>query len=621
MYPSIQRPYKERPPVETVETIRRILSELDLVPEQVASANPYPGLHSIALSLSRAQGSYASNGKGRSADYCLASGYAEFMERLQNGHFRRFPRTIAASFRDRYGFYYAPDERYIAEEQFLALPGAVLADLVRYDGAERESFVRAYCARARANGAPGVVAVPFYDTEGGDVITLPFNLLLQATASNGRAAGNTLPEAICQGCCELLERWAAARVFFGRLTPPTVPRSYVQRFPEEAALIETIEQSGKYRVTVKDFSCDAHIPALGLIIENWAANKYKLNVGCDTCFQVALSRCLTEIYQGMRDEAEFDRSCSPISEAEPSYLTDDAVASRYWQFCIFRAFLVDGKAPYPATLFCEEPSYRFAPEVWDPRASYQEEVRQLVALFHQTGHNVYIRDVSFLGFPSVLVYVPGVSAVWQSHVPAPGSTASPVALALDEIEGRALKLKHCSDADLAAVADVLDRLPPASRLVELMAVELTPASSWRQVNLAFLLALIRYRLGQYGKARESIQAFLEARPEPYRYRYYEGVSRYLAYRAEGLDHAKAAEHLAQDPEWGDVGRTIAEELSDPADVFRFTKLPNCPDCDTCELQPDCFTGGALTIVERIYPAMRRNRIEQMDLAWVNSSDG
>ncbi|MBN1140092.1 MAG: YcaO-like family protein [Anaerolineae bacterium] len=619
MVASLPRPYKEREPVETIAAIRRILAPLGLSPEPYGSANPYPELHSVGLCLPPSQGSFAANGKGRSAEYCMASGHAEFIERLQNGLFARFPRTIAASFRDRYGFYYAPDERYLSEEQLLALPGDVLDDLVRYGGAGRETFVRRYAARARANGAPGIVAVPFYDTGQGDVVCLPFNLLLQATGSNGMAAGNTLPEALYQGCCELLERWAAARVYFGRLTPPTIPRSYLRQFAQEAAIIEAIEQSGKYRVTVKDFSCGARIPALGLIVENRSAHRYRLNVGCDTSFQVALSRCLTEIYQGMRDEESFDRFCSPISEREPSYFVDDTLVSRHRRCLGFEAFKRDCRAAFPAALLGGEAGYAFARDVWGPRASYEEEVQRLVAFFHQAGHNVYIRDVSFLGFPSVRVYVPEISAMSTSQVPAPGSAESSLALALDAIEDKALQLKRCSDEDLAAVAEALDRLPAASRFTEVFGLELERLSPWRDVPLAFLLAQIRYRLGQHGKARESLHAFLGTRAEPYRYRYYEGVIRYLALRAEGLAHAEAARQLGQDPEWGETGRLIAEEMADPSQVFRFTKLPNCPDCEACELQPECNTGGALAIVDRLYPAMRQNRIEQRDLAWVHPS--
>jgi YcaO-like protein with predicted kinase domain len=618
MCPPNHRPYKECGPVETTTAIRGVLAEIGLLPEEVSLDNPYPGLHSVRLSLPASLGSYGTNGKGRSAEYSLASAYAECMERMQNGVFHGLRRTMLASFRERYGFYFAPDEGYLTEDQLLALPGDVVADLMREHDPDRATFVHLYHARAKANGAPGVVAVPFYDTVGQNVVYLPLNLLLEATGPNGMAAGNTLPEAIFQASCELLERWAAAEVFFGRLTPPTVPRSYLQWFTQEYAIIELIESTGKYRVTVKDFSCDARIPALGLIVENRLASTYKLNVGCDTSFPVALSRCLTEVYQGVGDEEEFDQSALPIPGEEPAYFTNDDVASRCQRLTAFMKFTKHGRGPYPATLFGERASYSFAPDVWGSTASYEEEVRRLVAYFRRRGHNVYVRDASFLGFPSVQVYVPGVSVRAHRHTSAPSTVGSPLVLALDTIEAKALKLKQCSDQDLAAVAEVLERLPPAASFVGLFRLELKGSSPWQQVSVAFVLALIRLRLGQYNRARKSIQEFLDARAEKYRYGYYDRVSQYMARRAEGLTHAEAAEVLAQDPDWGEIGCQMAEEMADPGELFRFVKLPNCPDCGECELQPECITTGILSMIEKVYPAMLQRRIEQMALAWVGS---
>jgi ribosomal protein S12 methylthiotransferase accessory factor len=250
-----------------------------------------------------------------------------------------------------------------------------------------------------------------------------------------------------------------------------------------------------------------------------------------------------------------------------------------------------------------------------------EEVRRIVAFFHQAGHNVYIRDVSYLGFPSILAYVPEVSAKWLEAMPAPGLSAMPLSIALASIEARALKLKQCSPDDLAAVTEVFKRLPPASKFFDILGIELKGSSPWRGVNLAFLLTQIYFRLEQFGKAYECLQAFLETRPEVYRYRYYTGVGQYLALRAEGFSHAEAAQRLAEDPDWGEAGRSIAADLQDPSRAFQFVKLPNCPDCTACELSPECATAGALAIVARLYPAMRESHIEQKELAWISSGDG
>ncbi len=615
----IQRPYKERAPAETIAAIRKILTEVDLLPDESEFASPYPGLHSMRLSLDGARRSFSANGKGRSPEFCLASAYGEFVERLQNGLFTRVPRTLLTGIKASFGFYYAPDERYLAVEQLLALPNDVLADLVWHNGAERDIYLRHYAERAQTNGAPGVVAVPFYSTGSRQIVHLPVNPLLGATSANGMAAGNTLPEAIFQACCELLERWAAAEVFHRQLTPPSVTRAWLTQFPGEYAIIKAIEATGKYRVTVKDFSAGLRIPAVGVIIENTRAGTYALDIGCDTSFQIALSRCLSEMYQGQTNEDAFDRGCLPVPADDPAWFTQDDPPSRFRRFVAFRAFCMDGEGPFPAALFGREPSYPFAPDVWSVCDSHVAEVRRLVAFFHERGHNVYIRDVSFLGFPSVFVYVPGIYENGAHNVPARGRADSWPLMALDAVEGLALRLKRCNDAELFRVAEALGRLPGAYSFAKLFGLELKPGSPWQKVNVAFLLTLIHYRLGHYSEARESLQEFLDARPEECRYRYYAMVDQYLAYRAEGLPHDEASRRLAGEAGWGDSGRQAAGELEDPSQVFRFTKLPNCPDCDSCELQGECCTRETLAIITRLYPVLLRSHVEQASLAWVSPS--
>ena len=190
--------------------LKGTLANLNLAPDEVFHANPYPGLYSCSLDLSADLGGFHSNGKGRTEEFSLASAYAEFAERLQNGLFATFSRTLVARFRDRYGFYYSPDERYLTASELADLPTAAVADFVRFQGAGRAEFMTRYHARVLENGAPGVVAVPFYDTAENRVVALPLNLLLLTVGSNGMAAGDTQPEAVYQALCELLERWGAA---------------------------------------------------------------------------------------------------------------------------------------------------------------------------------------------------------------------------------------------------------------------------------------------------------------------------------------------------------------------------------------------------------------------------
>ena len=614
MFETIHRPYKERSAQETITLLRTLLSRIELLPEESFYGNPYPELFSVSLSLPAEKGGFRANGKGRTAEFSLASAYAEFMERMQNGLFAIFPRTIVSRFKQKYGFYYMPDESYLTYDEFSVLPDEITNDIVRYNGAGRNEFMASYHARVKTNGAPGVVAVPFFDTKYRKVVPLPLNLLLLTIGSNGMAAGNTRAEAIYQGLCEILERWGAAEVFFSQLTPPTVPSDYLVQYEQESEIIKAIEASGKYRVTVKDFSAGQGIPSLGIIVESPETLKYRLNVGCDTCFQVALSRCLTEIYQGIADETMFDESALPKPKEEASYFTNNDEKSMYERYIEFAQFTKDNRGQYPLSLFAENPSYMFNPEVWTQSNSHVEEVRRLIAFFHSKGRNVYLRDVSFMGFPSVFCYVPEVSALGRKNVPPPVMDDEPIMLELDKIESKALKLKTCSDDELKNIAEVLEKLSGPASFTDVFGISLKQESPWTQYNIAFMLSQTWYKLGYFDRARDNFKKFLVTR-EDEKNPYYELVDRYLGWRADGMSAEEAEGKLTDDTKQEELVRIVAEDLADPPSIFQYTRLPNCPDCSECELHQDCVTSGKLVMMENVQKALTIQLINQTELAW------
>jgi YcaO-like protein with predicted kinase domain len=614
MFETMHRPYKERSAQQTITLLRTLLAQIGLLPEESFYGNPYPELFSVSLSLPEEKGGFRANGKGRTSEFSLASAYAEFVERMQNGLFAIFPRTIVSEFKQNYGFYYMPDECYLTHDEFSSLPEEITNDIVRYNGAGRREFMMSYHARVKTNGAPGVVAVPFFDTKNRKVISLPLNLLLLTIGSNGMAAGNTRAEAIYQGLSEILERWGAAEVFFGQLTPPTIPIEYLAQYEQEVEIIKAIEACGRYRVTIKDFSAGQGIPSLGLIVEYPEKNTYRLNVGCDTCFQVALSRCLTEIYQGIANESMFAETALLKPKEEASYFTQNDENSMYARYIEFAQFTKDNRGQYPLSLFAEAPSYEFDPKVWTQGDSHVEEVRRLITFFHSKGRNVYLRDVSFMGFPSVFCYVPEVSAMGRKNVPPPVINDTPIMLDLDKIEPKALKLKSCSDEELKKIAEVLEKLGGQASFVDVFGISLKQESPWTQYNIAFMLSQTWYKLGHFDWARDNFKKFLKTREDD-KNTYYELVDRYLGWRAEGFSAEEAGSKLADDTKQEELARIVAEDLADPALIFQYTRLPNCPDCSACELQQDCVTTGKLTMMGNVQKALTTQLIDQAELAW------
>lgn len=618
MFESIQRPYKERSASETTTLIKEKLIALGLQPKERFRASPYPGLFSVSLELPEEKGGFRSYGKGRTLDYCLASAYAEYIERIQNGLFASFPRTIVAEFKERYGFYYSPDECYLSSEEFKSLDKSVTDDIIRYNAAGQYEFMNMYYERVRAHGAPGVIAVPFLNTKQGELISLPLNLLLLTVGSNGMAAGNTQAEATYQALCELLERWGAAEVFYNQLTPPTVPLNYLKQFTKEYEIIEKIEESGKYQVIIKDFSADKQIPALGIIVENIIARQYRLDVGCDTCFQVALSRCLTEVYQGIWNESIFDACALPIPSDNATYFQNSDELSLYCRYCEFSQFTKDGHGQFPLSLFGQTESYNFNPNVWTQRHSYTEEVRRLVNFFHVLGHNVYIRDVSFLGFPSVFCYVPEVSALGRKSVPPLVLKQIPIMFELDRVESIALRLKSCTDEELMEIAEILSLLDGSISYFDVFGIKLKESSPSVNYNLGLLLSQIWYKLGNFDRASKSFKSFLNSRKEDNN-PYYKLVDHYLEQRASGLSNEITSCRLTDDPTLADLAKVIIENWANPSAVFERPYLPNCPDCKHCELRSECVTAGKILMMDTLYPAMAKQRIDQGSLTWVISN--
>lgn len=408
----MNRIYKEDTPIGTVTKIRNILANLSILPYEAKWYNPYKGIFSVRIQCLKEDGGFGSNGKGRNIQYALASAYAEFIERIQNGYIigiYGINRFFLSQIKKKEGFFFYPDEIFLTKDQFVKLPKEYLNDIFRDISSEdRGEELDIYYDKIYKNGHKGVVSVPFYDFRNKQIIYLPHNLTLFLSGSNGMAAGNTPSEGIFQALCELIERYAASTIYYNRLTPPTIARDYLQNYPDELAIIDDIEHIG-YKLIVKDFSCGKGLPAIGVMIIDVKKNKYRLNVGAETSFQVALSRALTEIHQGLKDKEAFDSRMLDIPKEEFSYFFDDSKQGMYQRSLEIRKFIVNGDGVFPMAFFGNNRSYDFHPSVFSPKETYKEEVQCLINNFLEQGEDVYVRDVSYLGFPSFYVLIPHIS--------------------------------------------------------------------------------------------------------------------------------------------------------------------------------------------------------------------
>lgn len=194
------------------------------------------------------------------AQYSLASAYAEFMERLQNG--ATLWKVLGITD-------YMVRSRDYSKEQMI--------------GFAEEMFKRAYdpsenyhdIATAYIESGNYREAVVFDEVNGQGKITVPSGLFNKMTGSNGMAAGNTYKEAIIQGLSEIFERYAISRMFLEEITPPTVCEDIFN----ETEVIRRLKRLKIVGVNYKILDCSLgiNIPVLALLIEK--GGKYHIHYG------------------------------------------------------------------------------------------------------------------------------------------------------------------------------------------------------------------------------------------------------------------------------------------------------------------------------------------------------
>lgn len=337
------------------------------------------------------------NGKGTDRALARASGYAEFMERLQTGFLLpegmgRIPGTV-----------------WLSGEEAAARGGDLLAKTllrIRHtDGGfdflplNVKEYLEQWSFDANAEGK--ISAVPFQKLDEEETAFLPENILRAYYFTNGSCAGNCREEALIQGLSEIAERFATNRILSGRLTPPQVPDEAFDSWPILKNAVESIRRSGRFRLRIMDASCGMGLPVLASALSDTTTGKTVLRFGAHPRFEIALERCLTEILQG--------RQLKDLEDVPVYSFSYDAEATEMVnRFNLLKT----GSGFFTAELFGNAASWEYSPFEDAPK-DMEGQLRFMRDLFARLGWDIYVRDCSFTGFPVFQIISPGVSIAFD----------------------------------------------------------------------------------------------------------------------------------------------------------------------------------------------------------------
>lgn len=390
--------FKDRDPEETVKKFKETLKNLNITfKEKVREV--CEGIW--CAELESEDFGWATQGKGTSEILCLASGYGEAIERLQN----LFAPVIISKLENTpYAFKYYPDEKLLPLSDIWT--DSIIADYIKCFELDNpwdivtDDMISHY---KENHFSDTQLCIPFYSFKENKNKYLPIEAIRSFQGSNGLASGNTYKEALVEGISEIIERWAEDALFRGNLTPPVIPRDFLEKnYKDNYDRLVSLEQKCNVEITVFDCSLNKGFPVVITLLVDKVNKLYKRSVGCHPLFEVALDRCLTESVQ-----------CNPIWDkyCKQGLMTMFNKENQdSWNSCSQYSQRTNRHTgSIPNFFFYETPSWEFKP--WKSFNSFSNEkgLDYLIDLCLNNFSDVYVRNNGFLGIPAITIYIPEIS--------------------------------------------------------------------------------------------------------------------------------------------------------------------------------------------------------------------
>ncbi|MBP2652707.1 MAG: hypothetical protein H6Q73_276 [Firmicutes bacterium] len=570
--------YKDETPLKTINKIRGILGDLGLLTVETLWKNSVEGFYSVSIEIENT--SLMTNGKGTTRQYALASAYGEMMERLENLATYRLSLDLRPEAFNYLGFYYAPDEKMLSIDDFLNSDEEwVLTQFARLaPDIDRCELMRLWQGVSYETIAADLIALPYCNLGTKNISYIPIKMISKMYMSNGMCAGNTPEEALVQGLSEIMERYVNKRIIKEKLVPPTIPREMLaESYPKIEAMMTAIEASGPFEVILKDCSLEMGLPVVGIIYTNKRDQSYFVKFGAHPIFEIAVERTLTELLQGqdiraMRGVREF-AYCSKADDPDN-----------------IMGIMINGSGVYPAEFFSQSYSYEFSGLVECQAGTNHELLVNIQGLLQNNGYSLYVRDVSFLGFPGYHVIVPGMSEMEEfDDIKAISDYA--------EFNNFKRLVRHSGALDVEGAESIIKFLQginydAMTTVMEMAALPLEDSAvPWYYSNVDLFITALYYQSGKTAEAREAFNRFLgyirQVSKNPTAVSYYKCVRDYFGTRLDSLDEPETLSRLVAfySPE---VVQGVINEFENREAVVGGNGQFDCWNCKTCLFQSRCL---------------------------------
>lgn len=589
--------YKDELPLKTITKIRNILANLNILTVETGWKNSADGFYSVTVTIRNTK--LATNGKGTTYEYALASAYAELMERLQNQAFFRLNYDLKEEALRYQGFYYAPDEQRISMDDFLTSSeewSNIQINKMPMD-IDVQEVLKKWQQVSYEKVPSDFIVLPYLNISSKRISHIPIKMVSKMYMSNGMCAGNTPEEALVQGLSEVLERYVNMRILVDKITPPNIPIEYLKRYPSIYRMTQEIEKSGNFEVIMKDCSLGQGLPVVGVIFINKDDQSYFVKFGSHPIFAIAAERTLTELLQGqevrdMMGMKEFSYRI-PVDEEHENVL----------------GILVNGSGHYPSQFFASKYSYDFTEFADMETHSNKQLLEYLFNIIGGHGHQIFIRDNSFLGFPSFHIIVPGMSEIEQIFDIKPIDEY----VQYNKVKGYIRDLATITVSEADEIINFFSKINyhSGSSIANILNLTIKKPLPWFYVKIDLFLSALHYWKGDFANAYYAFDRFLDfaRRMQPGMidgglYNFYKCVRDYFGARADGMEEGDTVSLLSKFYPIPMV-QGVINEFGSENRLSNFIGYLPCWQCKKCDYSENC----SYVEHEKIYKTLKEQYAE------------
>lgn len=605
--------YKAVNPNITIHNIKKILGEVGILTKEKYIDNDK--FHSCRIDIGNSRIiplKIGTNGKGATFEYSLASGYAEFMERLQNNMLIFAKRFAVKDFIENekpssnyisklkdenlfFNNYYDKNEIFLSISELVENWGEELRLLYNFDSIkELSDFLYKKFDNKK------IICIPFYSVFNKSIVYAPVELFLSATGSNGMAAGNIPIEAILQSICELFERYAISSIHNQELTPPSIPIDFFKGKPIYEKL-EYLTTKTKYRLIIKDCSLGKGLPVIGVIIIDPVKQRYNFKLASDFIPEIALERCLNELYQGVKYFKSVPFKLYTLSDI--SKLNGE----NSLHINLERIF-VNGSGFWPMAIFSKDYSYDFSPYPKDLGESNEYDLLYGLDIIKQLKFNVYVRDNSILGFPTYYIVIPGMSQIVSDRK----------ADTIDNYHDRIKAIRNLGNIDKLMAESLSSLIHENYNLIKLRGKDYTKNYIYNidpdllDLDIELLEFMLFFYLYDFERALSYLSLFLADKPT-HIYQYYYAIYDFVdMHYLKKTDTALIREILKRKYN-EELCSELFSDFSNPKNIFQYYKFPKGFDFSEEEFRETCALFSVLRIERAIEEYAKQYNIEQDNL--------